>query len=272
MPELPEVETIKRGLAPHVEGKTIENAVVRCSKLRWPVPADLNERIRHQTILSIQRRSKYLVFQLSRGNLLIHLGMSGNLRLLSNDKPLRPHDHVDILLSSGQLLRYNDPRRFGAILWSEDAIQHPLIQSIGIEPLDNAFTGTFLKQQAIKHRTPIKSFLMNSKLIAGIGNIYAAEALFLASIHPQTPAHQLSDQQCNQLVDGIKTVLEQAIKAGGTTLKDFVNSEGKPGYFSQQLLVYGRGGLPCVRCKESLVSIQLGQRSTVFCPQCQKTE
>lgn len=270
MPELPEVETVKRGLAPHVEGASIQDVVVRNAKLRWPVPVDLQEHLKNQTVLSIERRSKYLVFKLSHGALIIHLGMSGSLRLVSKGEPLKPHDHIDILINSGQILRYNDPRRFGAILWQDKDEQHPLLRSLGIEPLEEIFTGSFLKQLALKHRTPIKSFLMNGKVIAGIGNIYAAEALFLAFIHPQTPANQLTDQQCNQLVQTIKTVLQQAIEAGGTTLRDFVNSKGKPGYFSQQLYVYGRANLPCRRCNEALVSIQLGQRSTVFCPCCQQ--
>ncbi len=270
MPELPEVETIRRGLTPHLQGMEIQGVVTRYPTLRWPIPVDLNQLLCHQTILEIGRRGKYLLFQLTRGTLIIHLGMSGRLHLLNAEKPLLPHDHVDILLPDGQLLRYNDPRRFGAILWVEgEGKQHPLLQSIGIEPFDDAFTGTYLQQQVTQHHQPIKSLLMNSKIIAGIGNIYAAEALFLASIHPQTPAQQLSIAQCDLLVQSIQLVLQKALDAGGTTLKDYVNSEGKPGYFSQQLAVYGRAGLPCRRCQHSLQSMQLGQRQTVFCEHCQ---
>jgi formamidopyrimidine-DNA glycosylase len=270
MPELPEIETIKRGLAPHLAGVSLQGAIIRYPSLRWPIPADLDSKLANQQIIEVRRRGKYLLFLLSEGTLICHLGMSGSLRLVQAEKPLLPHDHVDILLSSGQLLRYNDPRRFGAILWTNTAFEeHPLLQSMGIEPLSVDFTGAYLKALSAKHKSPIKSFLMNSKIIAGIGNIYAAEALFLAAINPQTKTNQLSNRQCEELVAAIKSVLHKAIDAGGTTLKDYVNSEGKPGYFSQQLYVYGRAGLPCRQCSHVLQSIQLGQRSTVFCPHCQ---
>jgi formamidopyrimidine-DNA glycosylase len=222
-------------------------------------------------IIKIERRGKYLLIRMKNGTLIIHLGMSGSLRLIDKKVKLQPHDHVDILLNSEYVLRYNDPRRFGAILWTPGPPNlHPLIQSIGIEPLDEAFTGKYLQRIIVKHHSSIKSFLMNSKMIAGIGNIYAAEALFLAFIHPLTPAERLSQQQCVQLVQAIKSVLTNAIAAGGTTLKDYVNSEGKPGYFSQQLYVYGRADLPCKRCQQILQSLQIGQRNTVFCDNCQK--
>lgn len=271
MPELPEVETIKRGLCPHLQDQSIQNVIIRNAALRWPISPNLEEVLQNQTVLGMQRRGKYLVFELSKGFLIIHLGMSGSLRLLKKTKAILPHDHVDFMLNSGQILRYNDPRRFGAILFTKEPYQdHPLLKHLGIEPLDPLFTGQYLKQRLIKHHAPIKSVLMNSKLITGIGNIYAAEALFLAFIHPQTPANQLTIQQCEQLVQAIKTTLQKAIEAGGTTLKDFVNSEGKPGYFSQQLYVYGRAGLSCLRCNSILESLQIGQRSTVFCSYCQK--
>lgn len=270
MPELPEVETVKRGLKPYLEGIGIEGAIVRYPQLRWPIPANLNALVQHQIIQKVSRRGKYLIFVLTKGTLLIHLGMSGRLNLLDSDRVLLTHDHVDILLSSGSRLRYNDPRRFGAILWTEDIFcQHPLLQSLGIEPLEERFTGQYLKKAISRHRAPIKSLLMNSKIIAGIGNIYAAEALFLASIHPRKPANQLSREDCEKLVAAIKTVLQRAIEAGGTSLKDFVNSEGKPGYFSQELYVYGRAGAACKRCHTLLQACLLGQRNTVFCPHCQ---
>ncbi len=271
MPELPEVETIKRGLIMHLKGVSIKGANVRCAKLRWFIPTDLSEMLTDETIINIIRRGKYLLFQLNSCTLIVHLGMSGSLRLVSKDKPLIPHDHLDIVLNTGQLLRYNDPRRFGAILTTgKNWEQHPLLHSIGIEPLDEAFTADCLNALCLKHKMPIKSFLMNSKKIAGVGNIYAAEALFLAKINPLKPANQLTTDEYVHIVQAVKAVLEKAIQAGGTTLKDYVNSEGKPGYFSQQLSVYGREGLPCASCGEKLQSITLGNRSTVYCGICQK--
>ncbi|MDF1828173.1 MAG: bifunctional DNA-formamidopyrimidine glycosylase/DNA-(apurinic or apyrimidinic site) lyase [Legionellaceae bacterium] len=272
MPELPEVETVMRGLVPHLNGVIIHDVVVRCPKLRWPIPSDLNTKLNQQTIINLSRRGKYLLMQLSNGTLIIHLGMSGSLRLFSLNptNPPKAHDHLDLVLSNHMLLRYNDPRRFGAILWTEDnPHQHKLLKTMGIEPFDINFTGAYLKHLALKRRTPIKSFIMNNKIVVGVGNIYAAEALFLAGIHPLTPSNLLTTQQCDQLASSIKTILSQAISNGGTTLKDFINSEGKPGYFSQKLHVYGRAGLPCTVCQSALESIKLGQRSTVFCATCQ---
>lgn len=270
MPELPEVETVLRGLTPQLEGATIQDVIIRHHQLRWPIPTHLKTLLSQQKILSLSRRGKYLLIQVTTGTLIIHLGMSGSLRLLSLDTPPTRHDHVDIILSTHQRLRYNDPRRFGAILWTEgNPLNHPLLKSMGIEPLDIHFTGEYLKQKALNRSSAIKPFIMNSQIVTGIGNIYAAEALFLAKIHPAIPAGQLTQHQCEQLVDAIKQILKKAIQQGGTTLKDFVNSEGKPGYFSQKLHVYGRAGLPCSTCGTPLRSIQLGQRSTVFCEQCQ---
>lgn len=270
MPELPEVETTMRGLMPHLEGVMIQDVIVRAPQLRWPIPSDLKTCLSGQKIIKLSRRGKYLLIHVTTGTLIIHLGMSGSLRFLNSNKPPSRHDHVDILFSEKTILRYNDPRRFGAILWTEiTPLNHPLLASIGIEPLDNQFNGEYLKKCALKRNVPVKSFIMNSKIVAGIGNIYAAEALFLAKIHPSTPAGMLTQHQCERLVTAIKKILNQAIVAGGTTLKDFVNSEGKPGYFSQQLQVYGRADLPCVRCNAPLQSMQTGQRSTVFCEHCQ---
>jgi formamidopyrimidine-DNA glycosylase len=270
MPELPEVETVMRGLVPHLENAMIEQVMMRCSQLRWPIPRHLNNTLSHQKVMGLSRRGKYLLIRVTTGTLIIHLGMSGSLRLLNQRTPLTSHDHMDLIFSNHMILRYNDPRRFGAILWTqENPLQYSLLKSMGIEPLDAHFTGHYLKQLTLKRQTPIKSFIMNSKIVAGIGNIYAAEALFLAEIHPITPTSLLSLKQCNRLVKSIKTILSCAISEGGTTLKDFVNSEGKPGYFSQKLHVYGRSGLPCMVCHTSLQSMQLGQRSTVFCEKCQ---
>jgi formamidopyrimidine-DNA glycosylase len=270
MPELPEVETIKRGLITHLQNSIVQGVIVRHSHLRWPIPPNLNDRLSFKIIHQVSRRGKYLLLHFSSGTLIIHLGMSGSLRILEQNTPPLRHDHVDIILPQDKCLRYNDPRRFGAILWTEaDPQVHPLIQSIGLEPLDSQFTGEYLHRVAINRRLPIKTFLMNSRIIAGIGNIYANEALFLSKIHPTTLAKQLSQAQCETLVQSIKEVLNNAILSGGTTLKDFVNSEGKPGYFSQQLYVYGRANQPCKICSSLLQLIQLGQRSTVFCMSCQ---
>jgi formamidopyrimidine-DNA glycosylase len=270
MPELPEVETIMRGLVPHLEGTTIHDVIIRCAQLRWPIPSDLKNILSTQKILALSRRGKYLLVRFTTGTLIIHLGMSGSIRLLTQITPPKPHDHMDLVLSNQMLLRYNDPRRFGAILWTEDdPHQHVLLKSMGIEPFDLNFTGEFLKQLALTRHTPIKSFIMNNKIVVGVGNIYAAEALFLTGIHPLTPTNLISLPQFNRLVTSIQAILKHAISEGGTTLKDFVNTEGKPGYFSQKLSVYGRAGLPCTVCQSHLQSIKLGQRSTVFCEKCQ---
>lgn len=270
MPELPEVETVMCGLIPYLEGAVIQDVIIRRAQLRWPIPNDLKTHLTQQKIVKLSRRGKYLLIKFTHGTLIIHLGMSGSLRILDIDTQPKLHDHVDIIFSNHQLLRYNDPRRFGAILWTfDDPNNHPLIKDMGLEPLDANFTGNYLKQKALNRRTPIKSFIMNSKIVTGIGNIYAAEALFLAKIHPSTEAGLLTEVQCNQIVESIKLILKSAISQGGTTLKDFVNSDGKPGYFSQKLNVYGRDGLPCITCGAILQLMQLGQRSTVFCQHCQ---
>lgn len=270
MPELPEVETTLRGLMPHLCGAVIQSVVVRQPQLRWPIPPQLNTCLTQQKIIRLSRRGKYLLIHMTTGTLMIHLGMSGSLRILNVNTVSARHDHVDIIFSDNILLRYTDPRRFGAILWTEtDPLKHPLLISLGIEPLDAQFTSAYLQQAARKRHVAIKPFIMNSKIVTGIGNIYATEALFLAKIHPMTPARLLTQQQCEQLVEAIKQILKSAILQGGTTLKDFVNSEGKPGYFSQQLHVYGRAHLPCTACGALLQSIQQGQRRTIFCVNCQ---
>jgi formamidopyrimidine-DNA glycosylase len=271
MPELPEVETIKNGLTPHLENTIIQQIIVREPRLRWPIPTILQSCLNHQKIIQLSRRGKYLFIHLNTGTLIIHLGMSGSLRILTAESDPKPHDHVDFILTNQTLLRYRDPRRFGAILWTEDDPNvHPLIKDIGMEPLDDTFTGDYLHQQAFSRHAPIKSFIMNSKIVAGIGTIYATEALYLAKIHPTKPVNLITLSQYTQLVASIKLVLTKAITAGGTSLKDFVNSEGKPGYFSQQLTAYGRSGLPCLFCGNPLQTMTLGQRSTVFCQQCQE--
>lgn len=271
MPELPEVETVMHGLKAHVEGAIIIDVVVRHHRLRWPISSTLEHDLCQQRVNELSRRGKYLLMRVDAGTLIMHLGMSGSLRIVTSTTPINTHDHVDIIFSNQNIMRYTDPRRFGALVWTnEDPYKHVLLKSQGVEPLDSYFTADYLKQRACSRRIAIKPFIMDSKIVVGIGNIYAAEALFLAGIHPATPAGVLTQLQCQQLVKSIKQVLQSAIKQGGTTVKDFVNSAGKPGYFAQQLTVYGRAGLPCVRCKLPLHSFKLGQRSTVFCARCQK--
>lgn len=269
MPELPEVETVLQGLIPWIKHATIKKMVVRQKKLRWPISDNVNFYVKNNQIINISRRAKYLLIHLKTGTLIIHLGMSGSLKILQTGQPPGKHDHVDIIFSNALILRYNDPRRFGAILWTEDWENHPLLKSLGPEPLDDRFNAHYLKRMGQTRRVVIKQLIMNGKIVVGIGNIYAAEALFLAKIHPLTSANELTDPQYESLVDAIKTVLQAAIQQGGTTLKDFVNTEGKPGYFAQKLHVYGRAGLPCTRCHTPLESLKTGQRSTVFCPVCQ---
>lgn len=271
MPELPEVETTVRGLQPHVEHAVIQRMIIRQAKLRWPILPELPQLVEQQSIQQLTRRGKYILMHCTRGTLILHLGMSGRLCLFSQPPLPGPHDHVDIILSSQWCLRYTDPRRFGAILWTTSPLnQHPLLQKLGVEPLSSAFTPQYLYQQLHSRRTTIKTLLMNAHIVVGIGNIYANEALYLARVHPELPGCELTQQQAEQLVLAIQTVLTTAIAAGGTTLKDFVDSTGKPGYFAQQLQVYGRGGLPCKRCNQPLQKRMLAQRQTVFCPCCQE--
>lgn len=270
MPELPEVETVMHGLKPYVEGAMIKDVVLRHHQLRWPIPTGLRDHLFQQHVTGLSRRGKYLLMRTDSGTLIMHLGMSGSLRIVTSKAPINRHDHVDIVFSNQNIMRFTDPRRFGALLWtSDDPYNHVLLKSQGVEPLDSDFTADYLKNRSQLRRIATKSFIMDSKIVVGIGNIYAAEALFLAGIHPASPAGLLTLVQCQQLVIAIKQVLQSAIKQGGTTIKDFINSEGKPGYFKQQLAVYARGSLPCVRCQAPLCSFKLGQRSTVFCANCQ---
>ncbi len=270
MPELPEVETTLRGLSPYLQGNTIVQVSVYCRKLRWPIPIEFESRLLQQPIQKLSRRGKYMLFYLKHDVLLIHLGMSGRLHLLTHPKHLEKHDHVEITFADNMVLRYNDPRRFGAmLLTSKPPMYHPLLSHLGVEPLSSEFRSEYLLQSLKNKSASIKSSLMDSKIVVGIGNIYAAESLFLAGIHPAMPAKQLTKTQAEELVKCVQNVLLKAIEKGGTTLKDFLNSEGKPGYFAQQLNVYGRGGKPCLKCQTMLVSCLLGQRSTVYCPICQ---
>lgn len=274
MPELPEVETTRQGVSPFLKGAKITQVTIRQFSLRWPIEPKLANILTGQTISQIQRRAKYLLLQCDTGTLIIHLGMSGRLRILDvdNKDELQKHDHVDIELDNGYLLRYTDPRRFGAILWTNDLIeQHPLLINLGPEPLTEDFTAQYLYKQSQSRRCSIKTLIMNGKIVVGVGNIYANEALFLAGIHPKTVAQQLTLEDHVALVNAIKTVLTQAISAGGTTLKDFRKSDGKPGYFAQKLNVYGRVGEACPHCKSTIQHYKETQRATFYCPLCQHT-
>ncbi|MBL4647620.1 MAG: bifunctional DNA-formamidopyrimidine glycosylase/DNA-(apurinic or apyrimidinic site) lyase [Gammaproteobacteria bacterium] len=270
MPELPEVETTCRGIEPHVKNQTIGSLIIRQRQLRLPIPTTFKRRLLNQTIEAACRRGKYILMTTSAGTVLFHLGMSGSLRIVNADIPPEKHDHVDIILTNRLCLRFNDPRRFGLVtLLSGDPYQHKLLVSLGPEPLSHIFTSKYLYQASQRRSVVIKALIMNSKIVVGVGNIYANEALFAAGIHPQLRANQLTLQNSRALVKHIKNILRRAIKQGGTTLRDFVNSEGKPGYFKQQLAVYGRAGLSCKQCTHPLQEIRIAQRSTVFCPYCQ---
>lgn len=271
MPELPEVETTRRGVAPFVEGKRVREVKVRDPRLRWPVPDALARELTGQRVTAVERRGKYLLFRTARGTLLAHLGMSGSLRLVAPDEPPRKHDHADFMMEGGKVLRFHDPRRFGCLLWvTGEAEAHHLLRDLGPEPLSEAFDGGYLFRRSRKSAAPIKTFLMDSHIVVGVGNIYANEALFLAGIHPRRKAGSLSRERCTRLVQAVKDRLLLAIGVGGTTLRDFVGGDGQPGYFSQSLNVYGRGGESCPRCEAALREIRLGQRSTVYCGRCQR--
>jgi len=269
LPELPEVETTRRGIAPHCEGQTIVGVTVRNSGLRWPVPADLGERLRGQMIRSIDRRAKYLFLNVDQGTVIVHLGMSGSLRIITDDTPPMAHDHIDLALQSGVILRFNDPRRFGCWLWADSVTDHPLISHLGPEPLAPEFNGAMLFRRSRGKNTPVKSFIMDNHVVVGVGNIYANEALFKSGIHPRRKAGRISRDRYHRLAEAIRETLSAAILMGGTTLRDFVNSDGKPGYFAQSLLVYGRGGEPCKECETPLKEIRMNNRATVYCPRCQ---
>lgn len=272
MPELPEVETTRRGLEPHLVGQRIDSIEVRNPRLRWPVPGRLNEQASGVTIRSVERRAKYLLIDCGgKGWIIIHLGMSGRLRVLPQATPYSRHDHIDILLSSGMLVRFTDPRRFGALLWtSKHPSQHSLLSSLGPEPLEDSFDASWLHEQTRGRRVAIKLALMNSHIVAGVGNIYANEALFRARINPNTKAGRLSLQRCTTLVAAIKKTLTDAIAAGGSSLRDYFGTDGSPGYFQQQYMVYGRQGDPCKNCGTEIRGARLGQRSTFYCTRCQR--
>jgi formamidopyrimidine-DNA glycosylase len=270
MPELPEVETTRRGLTPHLLGRRVEAVVLRRPDLRWPIPPELRETLPGQRIADVRRRAKYLLLDTAAGSALMHLGMSGSLRVLPGDTPLRAHDHVDIALDSGHVLRFNDPRRFGCLLWQAPGETHALLAGLGPEPLSPAFDGGYLFRQSRGRRAPVKTFLMDQAVVVGVGNIYAAEALFMAGISPLRAAGRVSRERYARLADAVKAILAHAIERGGTTLRDFISPDGAPGYFEQDLAVYGRGGAPCATCARPLREASIGQRASVWCAHCQR--
>ena len=271
MPELPEVETTRRGLAAHLTGATIADAVIRNGKLRWPIPKDLPKLLRGCTIVSLQRRAKYLLMDCGSGTLILHLGMSGSLRILPANTAAEKHDHFDLLLGNGKLMRLRDPRRFGAVLWHHgDVHLHPLLVSLGPEPLEGHFDARYLHQATRGRSVSIKQCIMDNHIVVGVGNIYANEALFRSGIKPQLAAGKLSLPRCAKLVTEIRATLTEAIELGGSTLRDFVNTSGQPGYFQQHYWVYGRSGEPCRRCGAPIKQIKQGQRSSFYCGSCQK--
>ncbi|HSH72177.1 MAG TPA: bifunctional DNA-formamidopyrimidine glycosylase/DNA-(apurinic or apyrimidinic site) lyase [Methylophilaceae bacterium] len=270
MPELPEVETTMRGMAPLLNLK-VDQVIIRNASLRWPIPGHLAETLPKQTLLSLTRRAKYILARFDTGTLILHLGMSGRICLLEQNEPAAKHDHFDIRFMSGHVLRLRDPRRFGAVLWIDgEPSEHMLIAPLGPEPLEEGFTGEYLYQHIRTRTAAIKTTIMDSHLVVGVGNIYASESLFRARIHPKTPANKLTKASCVRLVQEIKGTLADAIRAGGSSLRDFFGADGNPGYFQQEYFVYGRTGQPCKICQSQIMLLKQGQRSTFYCLVCQK--
>lgn len=274
MPELPEVEITRRGIEPYLTGNTISGVRVSERRLRWPIPLNLAARVTGRRIVRVTRRGKYILIDCAEngrpGWLILHLGMSGSLRIMASKAKPQRHDHFDLLLGK-RLMRLRDPRRFGAVLWEgNDIARHPLLAGLGAEPLEDAFTGKFLHAATRTRKTAVKLVLMNASIVVGVGNIYANESLFHARINPRTPAGRLSLARYDALAAAIKSTLTQALAAGGSSLRDFVHSDGTSGYFQQQYYVYGRAGLPCRICGTPIRQLRQGQRATFFCPACQK--
>ena len=304
MPELPEVETTRRGLAPHLEGRRVIGVTLRRPDLRWPIPPEIEMLLPSQTIVSIRRRAKYLLMDTAAGSALWHLGMSGSLRVLAADTPVRAHDHVDVVIAGDaaasaaaptpalprsrgreqsvrgselnahvgemRVLRFNDPRRFGCLLWQPLGETHELLRGLGPEPLSDDFSGELLFERSRGRKVPVKAFLMDQKIVVGVGNIYAAEALFAAGVSPLRAAGKVSRERYDAIATEIRRILTYAIARGGTTLRDFISPDGAPGYFEQELSAYGRGGEPCPRCGRPLKQAMLAQRATVWCGHCQR--
>ena len=270
MPELPEVETTRRGIEPHILHGVVSDVIIRQKQLRWPIPTAIKPGLIGQHINQVSRRGKYLLLHTDNGTAIIHLGMSGSLRIVDAATSVRKHDHVDITFNNGKTLRLHDPRRFGALLWTKkNPEQHELLKNLGPEPLDDVFSADYLYATSRTRKSAIKSFIMNSHIVVGVGNIYANEALFLAGISPKRRADKISLPSYEKLVTAIKQVLAAAIKQGGTTLRDFVREDGQPGYFQQTLNVYGKAGVPCPRCGAPIKQFRQQQRSSYYCTQCQ---
>jgi len=270
MPELPEVETSRRGIEPYLLKKKIKKITIRQHKLRWPIPKNLPELATGKIIRAVSRRAKYIYLELVNGTIIIHLGMSGSLRICTDKTPPEKHDHIDIQVSNNKILRLRDPRKFGCVLWAEGSVdEHKLIKPLGPEPLDDIFTAHYLQDKAKKRQCSIKAFIMNSHIVVGVGNIYASEALFRAGINPKRKAGSIALSRLEKLVDAIKLTLQLAIKEGGTTLRDFTGISGQPGYFAQKLLVYGRNGEDCTQCGEKIKQFTQQARSTFYCTACQ---
>ncbi|NQY34383.1 MAG: bifunctional DNA-formamidopyrimidine glycosylase/DNA-(apurinic or apyrimidinic site) lyase [Alteromonadaceae bacterium] len=269
MPELPEVEVCRLGISGHIIGEKVSKVIVRNNKLRWPVPDEVKSLVGYK-VLAVDRRSKYLLIRFDSGTLLLHLGMSGTIRVICEDTPVAKHDHFDLVFANKKVLRLNDPRRFGAVLWFADHVdERGLLTKLGPEPLSDEFYPGYLFAKAKNRKVPIKTFLMNNQIVVGVGNIYANETLFQAGILPTVLAGDINEERLNKLTEVIKLVLTAAIAQGGTTLKDFTQVDGRPGYFAQSLLVYGRAGQKCLKCKTKLEEIRQSNRSSVFCPKCQ---
>lgn len=270
MPELPEVETTRLAISPRLINQTIARIEIRHRRLRLPVSPELESVCPDKQILAVIRRAKYLLLQLSDGFILVHLGMSGHLQIVPLGTAAGKHAHIDLILTSGEVLRYHDPRRFGLWLYlPHSPFQHPLLSHLGPEPLADHFDGDYLFERSRNKKQAIKSFIMNNEMVVGVGNIYASESLFLSSIHPHQPAGSLTRDDCCKLAECIKQVLHQAIAAGGTTLQDFFSPDGKPGYFTNELHVYGRKNLPCFKCDTLIDTIKTGGRASAWCPTCQ---
>ena len=270
MPELPEVETIRRGIASHLIGEMADRMIIRQRQLRWPVSRTLPKAIESQRVHAVRRRGKYLLIELGEGHLIWHFGMSGSLRVLLPSVPPGAHDHIDIRFKNGAILRFRDPRRFGSLHWTRaDPLRHRLLADLGPEPLEENFNGAWLHSRSQGRSGAVKNFLMNSKIVAGIGNIYASEALFEAGISPIRATGKIGLKRYQGLADAVKAVLTRAIQAGGTTLRDFTKVSGNPGYFNQELKVYGRTGIACLQCGEPVRSRVIGQRSSFYCARCQ---
>lgn len=270
MPELPEVETTRRGIRAPLVGHAATGCTVRNSRLRLPVPDALAARVAGRVLLDVRRRAKYLLLMFGNGAVIVHLGMSGSLRVLAADTPAGPHDHVDLCFGALSL-RLRDPRRFGLVVWHDgDPLAHPLLARLGPEPLEDGFDGRWLFAATRGARAPVKQVLMDAQRVVGVGNIYASESLFRAGIHPLTAAGEIGLRRYGRLVTAVRDTLAAAIEAGGSTLRDFVGSDGQPGYFQQQYFVYGRAGLPCRACGSPIRRAVVGQRSTFWCPRCQR--